>query len=190
VPPQGSTIKILHTLALRARVRSALFPIHQADLCTTSCLSISPLARLCCSQSIKAQWPGVIGDKKTFFILKPRLARSRLMENRLFSMIATPLSPLAYTNLDALDDAVAWDLITEQPRLDGYCQYWQNNISNSRYVDRMERRQAEFLVKDRVPLTQITRIGVFDSAKQHEVETILAKYGVYLPVEVMRAWYF
>jgi hypothetical protein len=86
--------------------------------------------------------------------------------------------------------AVAWDLITEQPRLDGFCQYWQNNISNPRYVDRMERRQAEFLVKDRVPLTQITRIGVFDAVKQHEVETILAQYGVYLPVEVMRAWYF
>jgi hypothetical protein len=103
---------------------------------------------------------------------------------------ATLAFSAAYTNLDALDDTVAWDLITEQPRLDGYCQYWQNNISNARYVDRMERRQAEFLVKDRVPLTQITRIGIFDSAKQHEVETILTKYGVYLPVEVMRAWYF
>jgi hypothetical protein len=103
---------------------------------------------------------------------------------------ATLAFSAAYTNLDALDAAVAWDLITEQPRLDGFCQYWQNNISNPRYVDRMERRQAEFLVKDRVPLTQITRIGVFDAVKQHEVETILAQYGVYLPVEVMRAWYF
>jgi hypothetical protein len=51
-----------------------------------------------------------------------------------------------YTNLAQLN-MVAWDLLTESPRLDGFCKYWQNKLDNPRYADRMERRQAEFLVK-------------------------------------------
>lgn len=96
----------------------------------------------------------------------------------------------AYTDIMMLDEVVAWDLLTESPQLDGFCQYWQNKTGDSRYADRMEKRQAEFLVKSSVPLTSITRIGVIDTAHQAQVQTILQQSNVYLTVDVMPAWYF
>lgn len=102
---------------------------------------------------------------------------------------ATLAFSVSYTDLARLD-AIAWDLLTEAPPLDGFCKYWQNNHSNPRYADRMERRQAEFLIRDRVPLANILKIGVIDEARAQEVRTILAIAGVDSPVEVKRDWYF
>jgi len=95
----------------------------------------------------------------------------------------------SYTDLAKLDQ-VSWELLTEPPRLDGFCKYWQNRSDAAKYVDRMERRQAEFLVKDVVPLGQFIRIGVFDEQQAIEVNRILAKHVVKLPVNVMHKWYF
>lgn len=94
-----------------------------------------------------------------------------------------------YTELTKLG-VVAWDLLTETPQLDGFCKYWQDIPANARYADRMERQQAEFLVRDTVPLNQITRIGVINEQRAHEVGTILGAVGVNLQVDVMRDWYF
>lgn len=94
-----------------------------------------------------------------------------------------------YADLAQLD-AIAWDLLTEAPQLDGFCKYWQNSHRNSRYADRMERRQAEFLVRHRVPLANILKIGVIDEERAEMARIILAKASVNLPVEVKRDWYF
>ena len=96
----------------------------------------------------------------------------------------------ACTSLTDLDTAVAWDLITESPRLDGYCKYWRTDPSNPRYADRMERRQAEFLVKARIPLECLTRMGVIDAGRKAYVEGILEAAGAAVRVDVMRDWYF
>jgi len=103
---------------------------------------------------------------------------------------ATLAFSVAYTDLSKLDQVVAWDILTEQPQKDGYCQYWQSKPDHPRYADRMERRQAEFLVKDQVPLSQITRLGVVNSLKQAEVQALTTRFGLYLPVNVMPDWYF
>jgi hypothetical protein len=103
---------------------------------------------------------------------------------------ATLAFSTAHTDLSVLDEVVAWDLLTEAPQLDGFCQYWQNNPSNARYADRMERRQAEFLVKANVPLRSMTRLGVIDADHQSEVQAILARSDVDLVVDIMRNWYF
>lgn len=95
-----------------------------------------------------------------------------------------------FTSLADLDAAVAWDLITESPRLDGYCKYWKSDPFNPRYADRMERRQAEFLVKARMPIDCLTRMGVIDPARKAEVEGILKAAGITVRVDVMRDWYF
>ena len=58
------------------------------------------------------------------------------------------------------------------------------------HADRMERRQAEFLVKDAVDLTQLTRLGVVDEQRAAQVSTILEAARVDLRVDVMRDWYF
>lgn len=95
----------------------------------------------------------------------------------------------AFTDLAYLGE-VAWGLLTEQPALDGFCKYWQSKFNVERYADRMERRQAEFLVHGRVPLERFVRIGVIDENRAAEVRTILAASGVNLPVEVKTDWYF
>lgn len=95
-----------------------------------------------------------------------------------------------YTDLAHLDSAVAWDLITEAPQLDGFCKYWQSRPADARYADRMERRQAEFLVRDQAPLTCMTRIGVIDAQTQAQVHRLLNQSGVQLCVDVMQSWYF
>ena len=94
-----------------------------------------------------------------------------------------------YTNLDRLNE-VAWDLLTEQPQLDGFCKYFQNELSNPRYADRKERRQAESLVRNSIPLSRFLKIGVIDAVRASRVRTILADNGVELLVEVKPDWYF
>jgi ssDNA thymidine ADP-ribosyltransferase, DarT len=95
-----------------------------------------------------------------------------------------------YTDLSKLPTAIAWDLLTETPTFDGYCKYWNNKPEISRYADRMERRQAEFLLKHRVPLSAIMRIGVIDEQRAILVRNLLASSAVNIPVVVMREWYF
>ena len=102
---------------------------------------------------------------------------------------ATLVYSNAYTDLGHIN-AVAWDLITEQPQLDGFCKYWQSNPSNQRYVDRMEKRMAEFLVRSTVPLNAISKIGVVNSQRKIEVEAIIEGFALGIPVVVMPNWYF
>lgn len=65
-----------------------------------------------------------------------------------------------------------------------------NSHANPRYVDRVAKRQAEFLIKDEVPLGWVIRIGVIDQNMAQQVNAILAKNGVNLLVDVMADWYF
>lgn len=95
----------------------------------------------------------------------------------------------AFTDLVLLSSKIAWNVITESPKLDGYCKYFKS-FNNEKYSDRMERRQAEFLVKHSVNLSSMTRIGVIDNSKADVVREILAATGVDLPVEVKTDWYF
>lgn len=106
-----------------------------------------------------------------------------------YDLNATLAWSTPYTDLAHLDK-VAWDLICEPPALDGYCKYWQSKLDHARYSDRMERRQAEFLVKSMVPLERFTRLGVIDESSASEVRTILKEAGVNLPVVVKPEWYF
>ena len=102
---------------------------------------------------------------------------------------ATLAFSAAYTDLTNLD-AIAWELLTEAPNLDGFCKFWQNSAKKPQYTDRMERRQAEFLAKGRVPLEHFIRIGVIDDQHAAEVRAILALYGLELTIEVKHEWYF
>lgn len=106
-----------------------------------------------------------------------------------FDRNATLAYSKAYNDLAQLD-AIAWDLLTEPPRLDGFCQYFHNRHQVERYVDRMERRMAEFLVRDSVPLAQFTRVGVFNAERARVVSALFQAHGVSLPVVVMPDWYF
>ncbi|MCT9809787.1 DUF4433 domain-containing protein [Acidovorax sp. Be4] len=95
-----------------------------------------------------------------------------------------------YDDVEQLADAVAWDLITAPPALDGFCKYFHNQHQNERYVDRRERRMAEFLVHGRVPLGVLTRVGVCNAPQARAVQAILDAAGVPLQAEVKTDWYF
>lgn len=103
---------------------------------------------------------------------------------------ATKAYSQAYNDPSLLKDVVDWDLLTEEPRLDGFCKYFQDKHEPAKYMDRMEKRQAEFLVKDGVPVTWFVRIGVIDETKAQQVRALLREYGVNLTVEVKTDWYF
>lgn len=106
-----------------------------------------------------------------------------------FDRNATLVYSKAYDSLTDLGQ-VAWGLITEHPCLDGYCQYWHSKSGDPTYGDRMERRQAEFLVHQRFPLALSTRIGVANAAAKVTVDAILARAGIGVPVVVKPEWYF
>ncbi|WP_064088253.1 type II toxin-antitoxin system toxin DNA ADP-ribosyl transferase DarT [Legionella feeleii] len=107
-----------------------------------------------------------------------------------YDMNATLTFSKAYTDLGLLPSVIAWDLITEPPTLDGYCKYFHDIQSDPKYVDRRARRQAEFIVKDSIPLNCFTRIGVINSSVKNQVDRILLTHGLTLRVDVMTDWYF
>ena len=107
----------------------------------------------------------------------------------IFDRNATKPYSTPYTSLEGLN-SVAWDLITEAPTLDGYCKYFFDVPYKVRYVDRMEKRMAEFLVKSHVPLDAIIRIGVLSNAQREVVRQIVSKYNLAIPVATIPTWYF
>ncbi len=44
---------------------------------------------------------------------------------------ATLSYSMPFTDLSKLQTEIAWDLITEVPRLDGFCKYFFNNLNSS-----------------------------------------------------------
>ena len=94
------------------------------------------------------------------------------------------------TDLLKLKLLIDWQTMTETPALDGFCKYFLDKHNDPRYVDRMEKRQAEFLIKGKVPLIWMTRIGVINQTRAEEVNAILLKHNVNLAVDVMTDWYF
>lgn len=103
---------------------------------------------------------------------------------------ATKAYSKAYSDPYRLKDVIDWDLLTEPPQLDGFCKYFSDKPEPVRYSDRMEKRQAEFLIKRQVPLAWFNRIGVLNDAKADQVRALMASFGLNLPVAVMPDWYF
>lgn len=126
-----------------------------------------------------------------YFETNIELARKMGLREFVFSdRNATKGYSQTFTDLKLLKSSVDWQTMTETPRLDGFCKYFFDKHGEPRYVDRMEKRQAEFLIKHQVPMSWLTRIGVANQTKAKQVRDILAKYGVNLAVDVMTDWYF
>lgn len=102
---------------------------------------------------------------------------------------ALAYSTECYDTLDGLEK-IDWPLFFEEPKLDGFCQYFASKSDPSKYMMRCETRQAEFLVHKSFPLSLVTRIGVVNAQRKAEVASILATSGVHLPLEIRSAWYF
>ena len=83
-----------------------------------------------------------------------------------------------YNNLANLNQ-VDWTIINER--------MWTNTDSD---YDRMRRKQAEFLVKDHVPLGCIEGIAVYNERSKLNVEQIIQRLGINIPVKVKNNFYY
>lgn len=106
-----------------------------------------------------------------------------------YDMNASLAYSTAYDDLAHLN-AIAWDLLTESPTLDGFCQYWQSRTESERYAKRKEKRQAEFLVHNKVPMSAITRIGVCNARALSQVQAALAGSALQSLACVRPTWYY
>lgn len=76
-------------------------------------------------------------------------------------------------------DKIDWQIMKET--------YWYDTEQDG---DRKRRRQAEFLVKDFLPLHLLKGIAVKDMETETNVKKILKRYGKILPVRVKCEWYY
>lgn len=84
---------------------------------------------------------------------------------------------------------IDWNIFFETPHRAGYCQYWHNRPTQQHSM-RMETRQAEFLVRDSVPLAAITQIGVRSNQMAGRVQAALANTGWNPQIQVIPGWYY
>ena len=65
---------------------------------------------------------------------------------------------------------------------------WWNDTDE--YPDRMRRRQAEFLVWDKVPLADFRGIATMNEGKRTEVLNTLRRHGLEMPCKSRPDWYY
>lgn len=83
-----------------------------------------------------------------------------------------------YEDVESLD-LIDWDLMKAK--------YWNSTTDDP---NRKCRRQAEFLVHRRFPLSLVTEIVTFNSTRADECRELLSAEGIEIPVRVERAWYY
>ena len=95
-----------------------------------------------------------------------------------------------YENLKDLDK-INWDLFFEEPLKGGYCKYF-NNRPEPQYIKRSETRNAEFLIKDKVFITDKEHfsIAVKSDKIKNEVEKLLKETNINIDVIIEKDWYF
>lgn len=78
-----------------------------------------------------------------------------------------------YNNIAELEEVIDWNMVFEQ--------YWANTEED---FDRRRRKQAEFLIKSYVPVSCIHNIIVRNDTRKAEIEAMLKKYKLTIPVIV------
>ncbi len=76
-------------------------------------------------------------------------------------------------------DKVDWQIMNDS--------FWGDTPEDP---DRKRRRQAEFLVKDFMPLSCIKGIAVIDADSEKFVKKLLNEYGIPMKVSVKYEWYY
>lgn len=83
-----------------------------------------------------------------------------------------------YNNLNDLN-RIDWDVINSWS--------WRNRDND---LSRKQRKQAEFLVHEFVPLQAFDSIAVLNREMRQEVESILTEFGSDIPVQIQERWYY
>ena len=83
-----------------------------------------------------------------------------------------------FDDLNELDE-VDWEIMEAQ--------YWADTYDDP---DRKRRRQAEFLIYNRLPWYTISEIGVSNEKTQSEVQDIIRDAAHQPPINLRRNWYY
>lgn len=122
------------------------------------------------------QVEGCADQREIFFLFTHA---EKLVEAGLPFVFTDGHAVMAYAEyFDDISDLskIPWDCVRAH--------YWNN------YTDGKFRCQAEFLVRDFLPLQVINEIGVFDEECQSRVAEILSSRNITIDVSVRRSWYF
>lgn len=84
-----------------------------------------------------------------------------------------------YNDLDLLGTTIDWKLMQSK--------YWSDTENDP---NRQFRRNAEFLVHDRLPWELMIGIAVINSDIKVKVDRILQNFNCNTPVKVYREWYY
>lgn len=93
-----------------------------------------------------------------------------------------------YSDLSQLDQ-MDWDLFFEPPCLDGYAKFWQDRLDNPKWANRKSKRQAEFLIYQKVNLTNIVGFAVMNEEIKQKLASLCEKLDIELPIYIKREWY-
>lgn len=106
--------------------------------------------------------------------------------------------PTVETDLDKLEDHVHWDVFDEGPLTakipeigyDGVCSYFLNKASPPERMTRREKRMAEFLVHEAVPLDKVVCIIAKSDTMKDTLKTMMEASTWDIPVYSKRGCYY
>ena len=78
-----------------------------------------------------------------------------------------------YNDIHVINDVIDWDMVREQ--------WWRNTEED---YDRQRRKQAEFLVKNHVPVTCVEGIVVKNQHRKEQIEAVLTEIGINFPINI------
>ena len=139
-------------------------------------------------------------DDRVFFVANSNRFRDAGLTFWFSDIACNARAPLPKfdNNLDNLETHIAWDLFDELPIIaavpeigySGVTRYFRNFDSPERYQSRSQKRMAEFLVQDAIPLSMFDCIITKSDWIREEIRRMMKGTGVDLPVHSKPGCYF
>lgn len=139
-------------------------------------------------------------DDRIFFVVRPKKVRKHGLSFCFsdFALNSNAPLPSVETNLDLLEEHIHWDVFDESPYAaripeigyQGVCSWFHNMASPENRMMRSQKRMAEFLVLDSVPLNFIECIIAKTDAMRDTLITMMDDSRWDIPIYVNRGCYF
>jgi hypothetical protein len=139
-------------------------------------------------------------DNRVFFVANVEKFRNANLTFWFSDIACNSLAPMpAFDNdLDNLEQHVAWDLFDDGSTVGriaeigypGVTQWFHNKDTPVRYQNRSQKRMAEFLVQDAIPLSMFDCIVTKSDWIKTEVRRMMQGTGINLPVYSKPGCYF
>ena len=139
-------------------------------------------------------------NDRVFFVANVKRFKDAGLEVWFSDIACNSMAPMPKfeSDLNKLEQHVAWDLFDEDPKRAAIPEIGYNGVKNvfmnmddpERYQNRSQKRMAEFLVKDAMPLSMFDCIITKSDSIKSEVRGMMKDTGVNLPVYSKPGCYF